>query len=131
MPTPPSSKSASVPGSRRHSDSSTKAAPTVLPSQAARCANVPPRPAVSDGKSWLLGNTRRTLSTVATRHTAVKPLSVANAATAITPSTTNDFRLPPPSRTRLRLPQPEASTMPMPNISPPTACDNHNKVGAA
>ncbi len=40
-------------------------------------------------------------------------------------NTTTDFRLPPPMRTSVLLPHPEPSTMPKPNISPPTSADSH------
>jgi hypothetical protein len=38
--------------------------------------------------------------------------------------TTSDFRLPAPIRTSVLLPHPDASTMPKPNISPPTSDDS-------
>ena len=66
-----------------------------------------------------------TLSNQRARGTEVMPLSVANALTAMTIRTTSDLRLPPPTRVRLRAPQPEPSTIPMPNISPPTMADSH------
>ena len=68
-----------------------------------------------------------TLSTVATRTTAVRPLIVANAASPITNKTTSALRLPPPSRTSVLLPQPDDSTMPRPNKKPPEAADNQAK----
>ena len=52
---------------------------------------------------------------------------MAKAATPITINTISDFKLPPPSRTRVLLPQPDDSTMPKPNINPPTTADNHSK----
>ena len=60
----------------------------------------------------------------------VMPRSVANAARPSTRSTTSDFRLPPPMRTSVLLPQPEASTMPKPNIRPPTTSDSQISRGA-
>ena len=59
------------------------------------------------------------------------PFSVAKALSPSTVTTTSDFRLPPPTRTRLLLPQPDASTMPKPNIRPPTTADSHSSRGAA
>ena len=103
----------------------------MAPSHAARCARLLPRPAVSDGRSCAAGKSSLTASSVATRHTAVTPLSVANAAMPSTSNTTSDFRLPPPARTSDFDPQPEANTMPMPNISPPTVCEAQASDGAA
>ena len=51
---------------------------------------------------------------------------VAYAARPIASITTSALRLPPPRRTNVLLPQPDASTMPKPNISPPTASDNQS-----
>ena len=67
------------------------------------------------------------MSTVLTRSTAVMPRSVANPAVPSTNTVTNAFKLPVPSRTKFLLPQPDASTMPKPNIAPPTTADNHSK----
>ncbi len=83
--------------------------------------------ASSDGRSCPAGVATNTASTVARRTTAVMPLSVANAATPSTTKTTTDFKLPPPMRTSVLLPQPDASTMPKPNIAPPTSADSHMK----
>ena len=66
-------------------------------------------------------------STVATRSTAVMPLSVAKAAIPITAKTTTDFRLPPPIRTSVLLPQPDDRTMPKPNMPPPMSAESQMK----
>ena len=60
---------------------------------------------------------------MATRNTAVMPFKVAKAAMPITMKTTIDFKLPLPMRTSVLLPQPEASTIPKPNIKPPTMAE--------
>ncbi len=59
------------------------------------------------------------------------PRNVAKAATPSTTKTTSDLRLPPPMRTSVLLPQPDASTMPKPNIRPPTMADSQVRRGAA
>lgn len=66
---------------------------------------------------------------MATLSTAVMPRIVAKAAMPSTKNTTSDLRLPPPMRTSVLLPQPEASTMPKPNIAPPTSADSQMKRG--
>jgi len=63
------------------------------------------------------------------RHTAVKPLRVANADTPMNTKTTHDLRLPVPMRIKVLLPQPEAKTIPTPNIVPPIRVDNHSHRG--
>ncbi len=84
-----------------------------------------------EGKSCPAGSSTAARSSVFTRSTAVMPRIVANAEMPSTSNTTSDFRLPPPRRTRLLLPQPDASTMPKPNIVPPTMLDSHSNCGAA
>ena len=79
------------------------------------------------GKAALPGESMATLSSAATRTTAVMPFNVAKAATPMTTNTTTDLRLPPPMRTSVLLPQPEDSTMPKPNKEPPTRADSQMK----
>ena len=79
------------------------------------------RPAATAGPARWAASTATASTRGHARPRPVTPRSVAKAATPSTNSTTSDFRLPPPTRTSVLLPQPEASTMPKPNISPPTS----------
>jgi hypothetical protein len=54
-----------------------------------------------------------------TRGMAKKPFKVTKAAKPMVTTTTNDFKLPAPNRTKDLEPQPEPQTMPQPNIKPP------------
>ena len=84
-----------------------------------------------DGKSWppIFAKSMVTGSSQFTRAMPNKPFSVMYAEMPRNTSTTSDFKLPPPMRTKVRLPQPEASVMPMPNIIPPTICASQMKRG--
>ena len=92
-----------------------------------RARSMPPAATAGPGRA---GRSMPNRSTVATRSTAVMPLSVANADTPSTSSTTQALRLPAPARTRFLLPQPDASTMPKPNSSPPDSSDSHSSRAA-
>ena len=96
------------------SDSASPAAEGEMPSACAANA----------GRLASIGKSTPMRSTVAVRQTAVRPLSVANAQTPITTTTTSALRLPPPTRTRALLGQPDDSTMPKPKRAPPTSADN-------
>jgi hypothetical protein len=129
MPAPPSQTSPLRPSGRRNTQASSTNA-IAVPSHGASAAGArPTAPPSSEGRSCPAGRVTNTRSTVSTRSTAVMPFIVANALRPSSSTTTSDFRLPPPTRTRLLLPQPDASTMPKPNISPPTTDDSHSTRG--
>ena len=131
MPNPPSNASLPRPSGFAQAQANSSA-PRLAPSTpASGSLGQPVAAAKSDGKSCPAGSSTATASTVATRSTAVSPFSVAKALRPSTVKTTSDFRLPPPRRTSARLPQPDASTMPKPNIAPPTSIDSHIRRGAA
>ena len=129
MPMPPSKTSKLRPSGRRNTQSINTAA-IASPSQGATVwAPAPMAPPTSEGRSCPPGSSSVARSTVCTRSTPVMPRSVAKADIPSTSTTTSDFRLPPPTRTRLLLPHPDASTMPKPNIAPPIKVDSQSTRG--